>query len=758
MLSSVAVLAAVAAFVIALSSPLFAVLGFEYSALMALALSLVCGIAAIKRQRTKKTKTTKVVVAIFFESVVLAFVPLVISVLSLPFIPNCAFWDGLLFYIEIAYPSAILGGIFGLSCSWLVKQPRNAAFLFIIFWIITLFLSLLPGYYNPQLFTYGWQYGFFPGLVWDESLQLTNAYLAVRCEHVLLAALLLSLALLRRRIFGKDRFDETDRYDRLHWSLRVFLLACVVALFALQDKLGITVSHDVLQQQLSGSISIIPNCTIYYAPNSLTKDEIDKIDRDVRWYLHDIERRFALSPHHPSIRIYIYPSNDAMFALIGTREASIAKPWLGEVHIAKNNLESLKHELTHVLLREKGVFPFYASWSTGITEGAAMSVEPEYDGIYTLDEHAARILQLHYASGVTPIMSFSGFAANASQKSYVLAGSFSRYLLGKYGPGPFDRVYASLDWQKEYGKPLDSLESEWKRWLAPMMTPMDAGDSEHFRYYYDRTSIIYNPCLRRIGKLERKAAEASAHNELQDALSYYHAAIAEGAGISSLMGAERVLLRMSNWRGAMTILDTTRTASIRKQIAALDFQRADLHVIARDTALADSLYIHTEYLKLGRDRFLLAYASRILMHASPDSLWKNYLENAFSNKKWNKSLNDSCLLAMAAYYARFSFSDTTLASFAIAILRFDNFVREGKLLEAANLEPGIYSHSHLAENDSLALSIFERNQSELQPGPAGEEFCPMKYRRAAQEIADEINAEWKYLQSNPAAPVHGTNP
>ena len=95
-----------------------------------------------------------------------------------------------------------------------------------------------------------------------------------------------------------------------------------------------------------------------------------------------------------------------MLSLIGTRTASFSKPWLGEVHIAKENLESLKHEFTHVMLRQKGVFPFYASWSTGLTEGAAMSVEPEYDGIYTLDEHAARILQMHYATGVKEVMSF----------------------------------------------------------------------------------------------------------------------------------------------------------------------------------------------------------------------------------------------------------------------------------------------------------------------------------------------------------------
>ena len=50
----------------------------------------------------------------------------------------------------------------------------------LVFPLIAIILSLLPGYTNPQLFTFGWQYGFFPGLTWDESIELTNAYLIFR--------------------------------------------------------------------------------------------------------------------------------------------------------------------------------------------------------------------------------------------------------------------------------------------------------------------------------------------------------------------------------------------------------------------------------------------------------------------------------------------------------------------------------------------------------------------------------------------------
>jgi hypothetical protein len=746
---SALMLAVLATLTIVFSSPLFAVLGFEYSTLMALALSFICGIAAINRHGIQGAVESNLV-SVILESFALAFIPLVLSVISLSILPNCSFWDGLVLYFEIAFPSAILGGLFGFGSRMLFRNRRIAVLSFIGFWFITLFLSILPGYTNPQLFTYGWQYGFFPGFVWDESLELTNAYLAFRIENIIWVVFALSLA-----------YEMSLPRRPKMWFVIPGVIA--LALFGFNDALHITSSHDAVSSRLKQEVRPVPNCMIYFAPGSLTNDELEKVERDVRWYLHDIRRRFSLTDTSQPIAIYIYPSNDAMFDAIGTRIASIAKPWLGEVHIAKGNLESLKHELTHVLLREKGVFPFYASWSTGITEGAAMSVEPEYDGIYTLDEHAAHILQLQYASGVKQIMSFTGFAASASEKSYVLAGSFSRYLLSVYGSGPFDSVYSSLDWQKEYGKPLDTLEEEWKRWLAPLMTPMDVGDTEHFRYYYDRSSIIYNPCLRRIGKLQQEAMLEFHRHHYADASRLFHDAIQEGAGISALYTAGNALIRVGNWRGAMALLDTTHTPIIDKQRVALDLQRADLHVMAGDTSLADSLYSHAELLKLNWQRFLLSYASNILLHSYPEARWKNYLDNVFTKNDWNSYSTDSLLRTMDSEYLHPLHSTFDQISFAIRIFRIDNCIRQGELVRAimmGHLQTPT-SNEELTENDSLALSIYWQQILKLDLQTLHENLesdCPVKYRRAAQENFDEINAEWKYLQSNPTPPGRETYP
>ena len=753
------ILSVIAVLVITLSSPLFAVLGFEYSTLMALALSLVCGIAVITRQRTEVSQWTEIRL-VTVKSLLLASAPLVISIISLLFIANCSFSDGLIFYLEIAYPSAIFGGLFGLAISWLVKKRSKAILFFIVFWIITLFLSFLPGYFNPQLYTYGWQYGFFPGIVWDESLELTNAYLAFRIENIIWIIFALSLTYEMR----------LPRVPKM-W----FVIPGVIALtlFGFQDELHITTSHDAVNSSLTKILQPIPNCSIYYAPGSLTQDELDKINRDVRWYLHDIEMRFFLHPPSEPISIYIYPSSDAMFSLIGTRTASISKPWLGELHIAKENLESLKHELTHVLLRQKGVFPFYVSWSTGLTEGAAMSVEPEYDGIYTLDEHAARILQMHYAKGVKEVMSFTGFASNASQKSYVLAGSFSRYLLKTYGPLPFNSVYASLDWQKEYGKPLDTLEAEWKRWLAPMMMPMNADDSEHFRYYYDRASIIFNPCLRRIGKLNLKGQEASRRRDFNKAEYYYSASANESGGTTALQGLSDALYQQDSIASALLVLDTPKMLNAIKGKSALLIRKGDLAFMLGDTAKAFEEYDRAMQLKLSASAFLMAYVHHVLGISNMSNYFREYLKLSYKRVSNRKQVLDSIIILMDStrdplfqqlyQYHRDLQSTDQLRAYMKSRWNgtASSFDRAGQVLRYLHILTGdvkvewdyqgfvenLKFTNDLTESDSLAFYLMctnlERRSSPLA-ARLTDVWCPAKFSHARDELRKEMDEEWDY--------------
>jgi hypothetical protein len=49
--------------------------------------------------------------------------------------------------------------------------------------------------------------------------------------------------------------------------------------------------------------------------------------------------------------------------------------------------------------------------------------------------------------------------------AYILAGSFTRFLIDKYGLAQFRKLYESNDYEAVYGKRLEALEQEWRACL-----------------------------------------------------------------------------------------------------------------------------------------------------------------------------------------------------------------------------------------------------------------------------------------------------
>jgi tetratricopeptide (TPR) repeat protein len=528
--------------VVLFGSQLFRTLGFEYSTISALILSLACGFTAcsVANRGLDLRETVKAATS---RSALLMVVPLVVSLLSLPFLPNCAFGDGLGFYLAIALPKAVLSIAFGLAIGKSIKSRRWAFLAFGGFWLATLLISLLPGYIFPQLFTYGWQYGYFPGLVWDENIELGAAYGWHLMEWGLLAVILLATA-----------------YGYARGLTVMVLIVPYVLLFALRSENGVVTSHSRVKEHLSSSIKIDRFTTIHYNARSLSREEAELLRLNTLWYLHDIREKLSLNDSTREINIFLYPSTESLYHLIGTRNASIAKPWMSELHIAKENLESLKHELVHVLVREWASFPFYASWSTALTEGVAMALEPSYDGIRNVHEHASAILTMKLGDGVHNIMGFAGFASGASTTSYVLSGSFTTWLLDMYGASKMREVYRSLDFEEVYGKRLTELEREWKRYLESK-DRLTQEDSLRTKFYFDRRSMLSTPCLRRIGKLQALARQAMEEGRYSDAEAQYRELYRESGSINALRGNVLSFLRRGKFGSARGILDTARISA-----------------------------------------------------------------------------------------------------------------------------------------------------------------------------------------------------
>lgn len=532
------------------SSPLFRTLGFEYSAISALLLSVACGFSAAASSQPAQAIQSLLSVSLR-RSVLFAGIPLLIPLLSVPFLPNCAFGEGVRMYLLIAVPAALLAGIFGTAIGGLATSRKSALWLFAGFWLLTFVFSLIPGYLFPQLFTYGWQYGYFPGLVWDEYIEPRGAYGWHLLEWATLALILLLFAVSRQ---GTPLNKS--------WWLKLGSLGIVYTMLLwTRAENGVATTHAKVENHLSSQLRVDSHTVIYYRGTSLTLEEVELLRLNALWYLHDIRTRLELTDTTREIAIYLYPTAESLYRLVGTRNASIAKPWLSELHIAKENLESLKHELVHVLLREWAGFPLHASWSTALTEGVAMSLEPSYDGIHSLHEHSCAILRMKLGTGVSNIMGFAGFASGASTTSYVLAGSFTSYLLDTYGPQKLKQVYGSLDFEEAYGKPLAQLENEWKAAIGNALPELTYFDSLRTRYYFDRQSILFVPCLRSIGKLNTEARTAMEEGMYAKAEKLYAELYRENKSINALRGIVISMLRRDQKERVRQLLDTATIGS-----------------------------------------------------------------------------------------------------------------------------------------------------------------------------------------------------
>ncbi|MFI5263751.1 MAG: hypothetical protein ACHQM6_04470, partial [Candidatus Kapaibacterium sp.] len=334
---------------------------------------------------------------------------------------------------------------------------------------------------------------------------------------------------------------------------------------------------------------------------------------NIKKYVNEIDSTYGIKTSS-KIDVYIFPSTGDLYEYVGTREASITKPWKRSIYIAKQNLQSLKHELVHALLSEYGSFPFDISWGTGLTEGAAVAMEDDYDGIRDCNEMSARILQMKLARGVADVMQPSGFLSSASAQSYELSGSFSKYLLHSFGSEKYLKLYKETDFNDVYSTSLPMLESEWKNWLKKYEMPMDHYDSLRTLYYFKRTSILREPCLRRIGKLLKHADEVFNEKNYQLADSLYAIAVTESGRLKAIRGRVLSQLHLNNPQGALAILDTTPSGKETSNLTALRVLRGDVIALAAgDILRASAEWDEAMKLELGDNYFLGAFMRRYFL-------------------------------------------------------------------------------------------------------------------------------------------------
>src|SRR3989454_853337 len=625
--------------------PLLNYLGYEFSLAIALVVPWFCGIPAMRTFRSRLPVLHSLrefhdaARAAFGQSMLILLIPVIVATANVFFVRNCFYIEGLLFYALIPGIGAFWCVGLALFCRLLFARPRRA------YWLVIVLVLLYPlyiGYFSPQIYSYNLIYGFFPGFSHDEVLTITPGLLGFRLVTVLTGLLLFSVSqfivinglttgTLLSRLPG---FSALLTRRRLHLWIALLCLICALA-WVLRNRLGFETSGDYLDQTLGSSYST-DHFLIHYSRESYSASEI-------RWVAALHEFRFgqvemALQVHFRGKGAsYVYPDGDIKHRLIATNMTNIAKPWRREIHLDKSSLEStLKPELVHVLAGEFGLPVIKIHYHAGIVEGFATAVGTDF-GNRTLDEYAAAAKKFDVIADPRTLINPVGFALKAPAVSYVLMGSFCKYLIDRYGIVLFRALYGGKSPSVVYGKSFDGLIDEWQRYLDRIDVP----DSwrPHVEFYFKRPSIFARECAREVAKHNEQGYRKLASHNPAAAMEDFSQGLQTSWNSESYAGLVRSAYNAGQYDTLVQLLDSPVIDSLhRTGLLNLNLLYGDALWHKGDVAGAKNAYQQVLALDLSEP---LDEAAAVRIEALDDPELRGSLREYFVG-----SMNDSSSLQL----------------------------------------------------------------------------------------------------------------
>jgi tetratricopeptide (TPR) repeat protein len=514
--------------------PLIGTLGFEFSviigfiaAFISVFISAECINPKTRKRFIKERRFSDRVSSIFFLNFLLVSFPFVIGLMSSIVKEDCYIKEGMVFYLLIPTVSVFFSSSLGFLLETIF--PRRGFFLGALGLIGTICFSIWRLYERPPIFSYNPVFGFFPGPLYDEAIPITITLIVYRITIVFWGLLfLVSLRLIRGFKYRVIRAGDV-----------LIFFTLVLVLFALnlkEEELGISYTRDYITQNFLTSSLETEHFVIYYAPGTPEAKHIELIAEDHEWRYHQLKEFLKVNSNgtvSPKVRSYIYPDIETRKKIIGAGDTTIANPIHREIHLVYDSFPHpvLKHELTHVISSEFGMKILRISPKVGLIEGLAVAADWNENG-FTPHEWSKSMIKSGAAPDIKGIIGF-GFWYAPPKKSYTLMGSFCRYLIDTYGVEKFKILYRTGEFIKVYGKSLDELVSEWKKFLDGIYIPESAPVLAEYRF--SEPSIFGGRCPRRVAALKDKGFKALGEGNFYEAKKFFLKALGFNRGNAALI-------------------------------------------------------------------------------------------------------------------------------------------------------------------------------------------------------------------------------
>jgi hypothetical protein len=506
--------------VLACLAPLAETLGYEYALVIALASAAGAGhLAACYPQRVRRQ------LAPFPGArwpVLLLYARALIHSLSLlngARVPPCNVSEGLLFFALLPVPSVALATALGLTAGLATPGTKSASAVWFALFGASLGAALAEFHGTPAVYSFGPFHGYFPGVLYDELVQVDARLLTYRAASLVQTCTLLglcswavdtaSLKLSARRLRLRSR------------SLAVFalFLGGAAAFYLAGPFLGHRTSRADLTRILP--VQATADGLELFFPAGTDRRIRDELAFDASFALHQVGR-YLDAPAGGPIAVFFFADYEQKRKAMGASRTNVAKPWRGEVYVVLGPVphEVLRHELVHAVAARFGRGPFAVAGNglmidPGLVEGLAVAAQGPR-GDLTAHQWTAAMRREELLPPLERLFGL-GFLNLAQSTAYTAAGSFCRFIHHEHGAEALRRVYAGDSWNDATGRDLQTLERAWHAMLDAV--PLTAADLAAARYRFDRPSVIHSVCVHEVARLRAQSSRAARRGNWDEALS-----------------------------------------------------------------------------------------------------------------------------------------------------------------------------------------------------------------------------------------------
>ena len=589
--------------------PLFDILAFEFCAVMALGISFAgvhVTLTVLQQMKRDPEALTgpprRIVWRCFWNALMcnvgLLVLPLGIILLNAFRTKNCNFGEGFLFFAILPLISCLYATGAGVFFGFWIRRRWLAYLAYFGYLLLSCIPVVINLVFHPPVFAYHPTFGYFPGPIYDFVIPITGTLLIARAETLLWTLLFLGLTISICEVSRGTRLMPHLRWYKLAGPIagRVPLYLLVVGLLGFQfyaGALGIRPTREDIAQKLGG-FRETAHFKIFYARE--LESEIEQIAADCEFQYAQLAAYLIPegTPLSQKVRTYMYASPEQKKRLIGARHTSVEDPFGHGFHIHVQGFPHpvLKHELAHVFTVPWS--PLKVSLKIGLHEGIAVAADWN-EGRLTGHQWAKAMRQMGLAPPLSGIMGF-GFWGHAGARSYLLAGSFVRFLVDTYGIEKFKAVFPTGNFAKHYGRDLYTLEAEWIEFLESI--PLRDDDIAYATYRLQRRSVFERVCAHEMAALRDDAWRAYNRKDFITAGQTFETMLsAEPENLSTLYGLMHSAYRVKDYDKALSLATRIASAEDPRFSPEATLLTGDIHWLknAPEKALDAYTSLETEY-------------------------------------------------------------------------------------------------------------------------------------------------------------------